>query len=538
MKPTQEQVCAIRSAMDGKTFKISAYAGSGKTSTLKLISGALNDQKGLYLAFNRAIADDAQSKFPRNVKCQTFHSLAFRQTPDYIKEKLGFNRLLPRKMGEIFDLRDCKLPLNIDDSKSETCTVYDQAMILNRAIGLYCRSTEQQVTSEIVLRAMPDWVHKPSCLPLVEVLVGHANSLWEKYIDQTTRIKITHDVYLKNWAMGNPEIQADFILFDEAQDADPIMLDVLNKQPAQVIYVGDKHQQIYAFRGAVNAMQSLKVEETKLTKSFRFGGDIALIANMLLKHLLNEPTVLVGNDLIPSMVCKLEVADAYLARTNAGAFTTALQLVKDGRRPKLEIDVAKLLSQVEDAEKLQTGIPINKNSDFYGFSDWSEVLGFVQQNEYCDIAPLVALIENNGTDFLIPTLKTLKEVDNNDCTVSTAHKSKGLEFKSVKLCSDFFWNFQRIKSTPAQLEDLKAGKDKMNEHLAALNSQAEKLDSAKDEKEPAPPEKLPLMSEGEARLFYVACTRAINFLDISDMKPFFTAFKSEFSLHELALFGI
>lgn len=55
---------------------------------------------------------------------------------------------------------------------------------------------------------------------------------------------------------------------------------------------------------------------------------------------------------------------------------------------------------------------------------------------------------------------------------------------------------------------------------------------------PEPPEKLPLMSESEARLFYVACTRAINFLDVSDMKPFLTAFKSEFSLHELGLFGI
>ena len=174
-------------------------------------------------------------------------------------------------------------------------------------------------------------------------------------------------------------------------------------------------------------------------------------------------------------------------------------LVKDGRKPKLEIDVDKLLAQVEDAEKLQTGIPLNKTSEFYGFSNWSEVDEFVKQNPSCDIAPLVTLIERNGTDFLISTLNTVKEVTDNDCTVSTAHKSKGLEFNSVKLCSDFFWNFPSKNS-------------KFDDH--------------------------PLMSESEARLFYVACTRAINFLDISEMKPFFSALKEEFELDALTMVGV
>lgn len=497
MKPTEEQIAAINAAIDGKTFKISAYAGSGKTSTLKFIGSALNEQQGLYLAFNKAIASDAQNKFPRNVKCQTFHSLAFRQTPDYIKEKLSFNRLLPRKMAEMFNLQDYKLPTKLNPLVSETCTSYDQAMILNRTLGFYCRSVEPRVTAEIVIQAMPDWVNKPDCLGLVNVLVGHADTLWEKYIDRHSRIKITHDVYLKHWAMGNPEIYADFILFDEAQDADPIMLDVLKKQSAQIIYVGDKHQQIYAFRGAVNAMQSLDVYETRLTKSFRFGGDIATIANILLECLLNEKNRLVGNENVNSKVCALSKADAYIARTNAGAFAMALQLVRDGYKPRLEIDLQGLLAQVEDAEKLQTGIPLNKTSDFYGFSNWSEVSDFVEQNPSCDIAPLVALIEKNGTDFLISTLNTMKEIKDSDCTVSTAHKSKGLEFDSVKLCSDFFWNFPKNQ-----------------------------------------PDNPPLMYESEARLFYVACTRAISFLDISEMKPFFNALKNEFNLDKLFALGV
>ena len=45
-----------------------------------------------------------------------------------------------------------------------------------------------------------------------------------------------HDGYLKLWALSEPRIAADFILLDEAQDANRVMLDVLRKQPAQMVY--------------------------------------------------------------------------------------------------------------------------------------------------------------------------------------------------------------------------------------------------------------------------------------------------------------
>ena len=61
------------------------------------------------------------------------------------------------------------------------------------------------------------------------------------------------------------------------------MLGILLKQKStQVIYMGDAHQQIYAWRGAVNAMQQLPLPESRLTTSFRFGDEIAQVANYLL----------------------------------------------------------------------------------------------------------------------------------------------------------------------------------------------------------------------------------------------------------------
>lgn len=102
-------------------------------------------------------------------------------------------------------------------------------MIITRAIDLFCRSTSSSITQEMLLKAMPKWADKKYCIDLADGLVDKANSLWNIYTDMTSQYKISHDIYLKYWALKDPIINSDFILFDEAQDADPIMLDILSK---------------------------------------------------------------------------------------------------------------------------------------------------------------------------------------------------------------------------------------------------------------------------------------------------------------------
>lgn len=476
MKPTKEQLDAMDLANTHCSFKISAYAGAGKTSTLKLIGQTLSDKNGLYLAFNKSIAEEAGTKFDNNVECKTFHSMAFKGTPRYITNKLQCKRLLPKAMSTMFDLRDYKVPLERDNNKSATCDPYDQSMIITRAIDLFCRSTSSSITQEMLLKAMPKWADKKYCIDLADGLVDKANSLWNIYTDMTSQYKISHDIYLKYWALKDPIINSDFILFDEAQDADPIMLDILSKQSAQVIYVGDRHQQIYAFRGAINAMQSLPIKEVLLTKSFRFGLEIADIANTILFNLLDESIPLVGNEMKISCITDVAKPDAYLSRTNAGALSTALRLIIDGRKPKLNLDTTALLNIIEDAEKLKSGQLVKKSSEFFGFENWSEVVIYVEEFPNSDLVPVVTLIESHGTEYLKNIIKQLLDSKETDCLVSTAHKAKGLEFKNVQLGSDYFWNKKQEE---------------------------------------------PLMVPAEARLLYVACTRAMEKLDISNMQPLF-----------------
>ena len=93
--PTSEQSFAIAEAKKGQSFKVIAYAGTGKTTTLQLISDAMTERRGMYLAFNKAIATEAQNKFHQNVDCRTFHSLAFRSVSRGVTDKLRLPRLSP-----------------------------------------------------------------------------------------------------------------------------------------------------------------------------------------------------------------------------------------------------------------------------------------------------------------------------------------------------------------------------------------------------------------------------------------------------------
>lgn len=75
--PIPEQEAARELFQKREGLRIDAYAGTGKTTTLKLLADS-SSQRGFYLAFNRSIADEASQRFCRQVVCATSHSIAFR----------------------------------------------------------------------------------------------------------------------------------------------------------------------------------------------------------------------------------------------------------------------------------------------------------------------------------------------------------------------------------------------------------------------------------------------------------------------------
>ncbi len=62
IKPTPEQEAAVEAFVAKEDLKLLAVAGSGKTTTLKLMAEARPRGRFLYLVFNRALREEAERK--------------------------------------------------------------------------------------------------------------------------------------------------------------------------------------------------------------------------------------------------------------------------------------------------------------------------------------------------------------------------------------------------------------------------------------------------------------------------------------------
>ena len=69
LNPTDEQQAAADAFHAGDHLALQAGAGTGKTTTLALLAHA-TPRRGRYLAYNRAIAQDAAARFPATVTLQ------------------------------------------------------------------------------------------------------------------------------------------------------------------------------------------------------------------------------------------------------------------------------------------------------------------------------------------------------------------------------------------------------------------------------------------------------------------------------------
>lgn len=166
--PTDEQLASLDMAMTGQSFKIVAYAGAGKTTTLRLISENLRG-RGLYLAFNKAIATEAQGKFPPNVRCQTFHSLAYRHVNRDITAKINLPRLTPSRLAAELDLTAISTERIIDGIKKPvTLTPAKLANIISESITTFCKTSSAYPAPRHI--TAPSWMDEADASRLRDAL--------------------------------------------------------------------------------------------------------------------------------------------------------------------------------------------------------------------------------------------------------------------------------------------------------------------------------------------------------------------------------
>ncbi len=475
LKPTSEQAQAIDCFLTGGSLKINAYAGTGKTATLEMLAQA-TQERGQYIAFNKNIVKDAKEKFPNTVSCSTTHGLAFRATPSAYKNRIEkmTGRMNANQLAELLGFKRWRV------DKHHTLAPRSQGFLILDTIRKFAQSADLEPTALHVPQHGSLIAAPASTLDAVnEFAVKGANHVWRRMLEADDQIPLGHDGYLKLWALSDPIIQADYILLDEAQDTNPVVLDVLTKQQSQMIYVGDKYQQIYEWRGAVNAMEMIGTDHsTFLTTSFRFGEAIAEGATNILA-LLGEDKPMRGNPSIRSYVGEVE-PQTILARTNASTITAIIDALDIERQPHLVGGNGELMEMLRGVQALKNG-EASTVPDFFGFTNWQEVVEFAKSGEGEHLLTFVNLVEGRGERQLMWALNRTVDEERSDLIISTAHKSKGREWSKVRLMDDF------LKSQP------KRSPNKNN-------------DCTSNGHDPA-----------ELRLFYVAFTRAREAIEVSPL---------------------
>ena len=410
MRASSEQIKIIKASQDlqqGQVMKIDACAGSGKTVTLVAVANENPRKRFLYLAFNRSIADKANRVFPANTRAMTMHSMAYRHF---------FSN------GEHPTLSALKIDM------LQECFPHKENYELFLLLNQY---------KEFLVSAEYDFPNNE--IKKIFELVA-AGSL-----------PMPHDHYLKLFQMLSPQEQGlgrryDCILVDESQDCNPVTLSIINRASCSRIFVGDSHQSIYGFRGAINALARQKADvKLQLTNSFRARQPILDRANLYMRVFMD----MLYDGQVPyypmnSMINEDKLKNkqtACITRTNS-----ALVDLIDEYREKPE--KVYLVKKPEDIFKTAIAIKeflFDRRNDFVGeFKFLNRLHGKDELKDYAestsDMEILSAMkIAEVYEDDLYELLDIAHRMNKPESPVvlTNAHTSKGLEWHTVRLMDDF-----------------------------------------------------------------------------------------------------
>ncbi|MBP0458966.1 UvrD-helicase domain-containing protein [Streptomyces montanisoli] len=431
MNPTDEQTAAADAFHAGDHLALQAGAGTGKTTTLALLAHT-TQRRGRYLAYNRAIAQDARTRFPANVLCKTAHSLAYAAVGHRYTRRLGAPRRPAWQTGQALGVTR-----NVRIGERELSPKALSNAVL-RTVTQFCHTADPHITRRHVprLRGLEDHdLHTQ----LADHIVPFARKAWRDLQNPDDGcVRFDHDHYLKIWALTQPTIDADFLLLDEAQDTNPVVEHVfLNQRDhAQLVMVGDSAQAIYQWRGAKDVMTGFDGTHLALSQSFRFGPHLAEEANRWL-HLADAPIRLTGAPTVPTELGTVDQPDAVLCRTNVGAMTQVMKLLAAGARTALTGGGDSLRTLAQAARDLKEGRRTS-HPELILFPTWGALQDYAAHDPAGrDLQPLVDLVDTHGTAAILAALAHLTPETHAHVTVSTAHKAKGREWARVKIADDF-----------------------------------------------------------------------------------------------------
>jgi hypothetical protein len=188
--PTEEQIAIIEGAKQHTDIAVEALAGTGKTTTLKLLADSKVGLKGTYVAFNKSIVDEAKAKFPSSVHCSTAHGLAYQSIGREFASRLqSTQRLSFKQIAEWLEAGAFGFKSSISNH------VLDPAQMAQHAqatVRNFCKSIDPEISTQHVKMPVIIEAHSPNAKAFAMAVLPLAKKIWTDLLLQQGFMKLNN----------------------------------------------------------------------------------------------------------------------------------------------------------------------------------------------------------------------------------------------------------------------------------------------------------------------------------------------------------
>lgn len=503
----QQAVSDLAASNPTTHILVKALAGTGKTSTILKTLPRLKGSSAI-MAFNKSIAEEVKSMLTieQQLMCQvgTVHSFGFGAW----RRKMG-NKRCYVKGSKLYD--HLSTVLNQGRFNRLAAAIEDGRDGIRPLIVTLANNAKQGA-----LGVNSPFFHYPQVNDhsAYEAIVDH-NELWSDLEATHVPESLIFEAAIELVRLNNADLQnldfndmlyfpllynADFqqfnnVIIDEAQDLNAPRIEIaMRSSNRRVIGVGDPHQAIYGFSGALSdSMDKLReamlktapVEELPLSVCFRCDPNIIAEAQAIvpaIQHRFTLPNMpdptseqlgtvdeLSIVDLInPTHAAYPKMGDAILCRLNRPIVATAFQLLKNKTRARIEgRDIGRMLMKLldsilfgKDDAPVDTWVDLvetyvaeciaNAGSD----KKLARRLPQIEDSAECLVIMLEEMTYANLSEFR----KQVEDLFQDDITpgtsviLSSVHKAKGREWPRVYLLGRDDYMPHPMAKTEWQLE--------------------------------------------------------------------------------------
>jgi superfamily I DNA/RNA helicase len=456
---------------------IEATAGSGKTTTiLNLLKRTPPYKKVIFCAFNKSIQEELSSRVPDQVKVSTIHSLAY--------SILRYNIKANFKLTEY---KNYQLALKLVKKKFKKDSLKQSYLFtISNIVDLYrmnlCKNKEELIT--ILDQRTIDYSkgELEDALKLIKYL-----ETYNKENHDTFLIDFTDMLWLvKELVPEHKFPRYDVVMVDEGQDLNLLQHHIISnivKPSGRIIAVGDSQQSIYSFMGsspeAFNKLKEKpKTTSLPLSVTYRCSKKIVEEAQKVFPDKIEYFEEASEGIVRKGSLNELKEGDFLLCRNNLPLMEAFIDLLTQGKKAHImgkdfSKSLLRIIRKVESSGKEQANEVFKKmlNEKWEqlkekGVHNISNNASYITLKENIEIVKILANAYG-GYENLESKMDEIFTDDQEGITLSTIHKSKGLESERV-----FFYMPELLPSKYAKT-DLELFAEKCLEFVAITRAKKE-----------------------------------------------------------------